>query len=420
MKPVLITTLILCFFMSCKKQNNEAVFYQIYTEIQTENYFKARDLFTSNKNDLSIPYCKFVDAILKNAFNQTNESEKMIHDLLMNKQFLPDTLELKLLEIVCDNAIKNYAYTEATTTIETILSEYQSFLSDKKKSDYKNMLKLWNALKDIYPQQIEKKQMIQIKMGKDLVGSNTLKIVANNDTTDFLFDTGANISTIAKSVATKMGMTIVPENIKVGTITGNEVEAQLAVSPKFSLGDINIYNVVFLVLPDDLLAFPQVNYQIYGILGYPVIEALGEIQITQKGDFIVPFKDSEFKNLSNMALEGLQPLICINKMHFTFDTGADKTILYQKFFEENKENITSQYKQTTLNIGGAGGIKPFDGYEINYTFNIQDKPITLQKLSVFKDKVKDDENVYGNIGQDLIQSFDTMIINFNKMYIDFK
>lgn len=57
-------------------------------------------------------------------------------------------------------------------------------------------------------------------MAQDKAGLKNIKVATENDSMDFIFDPGANISTISQSAAAKMGMKIVSANIKVGAITG--------------------------------------------------------------------------------------------------------------------------------------------------------------------------------------------------------
>ena len=104
-------------------------------------------------------------------------------------------------------------------------------------------------------------------------------------------------------------MKIIPVDIKVGTITGDKLLAKLAVCSKLTMGNIDLFNVVFLVLPDEALSFPQINYQINGILGFPLIESLKEIRITQDGHFIVPLVAQTTSKSSNMAMNGLTPWV---------------------------------------------------------------------------------------------------------------
>jgi predicted aspartyl protease len=326
---------------------------------------------------------------------------------------------LRLFEIKHDNMLKLYDYKEAKNTVNVILSNYQDLLSEKEKSDMENFLKIWTALEHEPKQSIIINETSYIKVEKDKAGLDNLKVFVESDTLDFVFDTGANLSTISKTAAVKLKMKIIPVDIEVGTITGLKVTAQLAVCPLLKLNNIEIRHVVFLVLEDKDLSVPQINYQIYGILGFPVLEALREIQITQDGYFIIPQKETVITAESNMAMDGLTPLICIDGRHYTFDTGAGNTILYYSYYLANQNEIDKNYKPTKISFSGAGGKKEYDGYIITTAFNVIGKEITLKDIQLLNQKIKEDESVFGNIGQDLIKQSNKMTLNFKQMFIKF-
>lgn len=410
---------ILFCLTTCNHQD-DAVFNKIYTSIKQDNFFKAKELYNSNRDGLSKPHQQFVEAFLNNAFNRHEESEEKINLLIKQEKSLPDSLQFELYKLKTDNSIKLYKYKEAKNAILTILSDYKEFLTNETLLGFENVLKIWTALENTPPQKVDIQGESIIKMEKDLAGLNNLKVSRDTDSLNFIFDTGANLSTTIESVAKQLKMKIIPVDIEVNTITGSKVQAQLAVCDRLTMGHIEMHNVVFLVLPDEGLSFPQINYQIYGILGFPVIEALKEIRITKDGNFIVPEIESTFTENSNMAMDGLTPLIYIDKRHFTFDTGANKTILYNSFYLENKEEIDSNYPLKKISFSGASGMAEFDGFEISQTFTIGKKEVSLENVNLLTEKISESETVYGNIGQDIIQQFDTMILNFNQMFIQFE
>ncbi|MDM1295724.1 hypothetical protein HX021_15640 [Sphingobacterium sp. N143] len=69
-------------------------------------------------------------------------------------------------------------------------------------------------------------------------------------------------------------------------------------------------------------------------------------------------------------------------------------------------------------MGDAGGKAEYEGFKIDHTFPMMGKKITLRNISLLKNKI-DKETVYGNIGQDLIQQFEKMTLNFNHMFVYF-
>lgn len=388
--------------------------------LRSKNFFKARDLYQHTKENYVAWEQQFIEATLANAFNKTEQSNEFIAKLLAIKQQLPDSIAVELYSLQTDNYSKQALYKEAATSIDFLLQHYKHALTDKLIDDLSNQYKIWNALKDEPQQSVQKpatsKQILKI----DNAGLKNLSVTYQQEQIDFIFDTGANISTVTVSTAKRLNMKIIPAGIEVGSITGQTITSDLAICPLFYIGDIEIRHAIFLVLPDEALYIQPIDYRMNGIIGFPIMNALGEIQITKDNQFIIPADETKIQYPSNMALKGLTPLIHMDDMHFSFDSGATESMLYKVFYDENKASIEGKYQQKEFSFGGAAGKKNFPGYPITYTFHILDKTAELQNLALLIERVKEDETVYGNIGQDLIQQFDKMTLNFNHMFIQFE
>jgi hypothetical protein len=100
---------------------------------------------------------------------------------------------------------------------------------------------------------------------------------------EWIFDTGANMSTITEFEAARMGLTAREAATRVKGSTGAKSPLRVAVAKDFKFGGAKLSNVVFLVLPDRSLFIGPLKYQITGILGLPVIRALGRTGISAKG-----------------------------------------------------------------------------------------------------------------------------------------
>jgi predicted aspartyl protease len=414
----LILLLLVWINISSFGQAPNPAFSRIYTLIEQKNFFKAREVYDQQKQQLSRTHQQYTEVFLDNAFNRLEASNTRAAQLL-GEGSLPDSLRRRLLEIKKDNHVKLYEYREAKVALETILKDYRQLLSEEELKDAENELKIWTALEDEPRQETYISETVRLKMVQDKAGLKNLKIANGTDTVDFIFDTGANLSTVTRSTAQRLGMKMIPVDIQVGTITGEEVTAQLAVCPSFRLGSIEIRNAVILVLEDEGLAFAPIDYQIHGIIGYPVIEALREIQITKDGYFVVPKEETQTTFPSNLAMSGLTPLIYINQRHFWFDTGADQTMFYYPYYAENRRKIDKKYKPQKVHFAGAGGKKEFDGFRITVDLTVGDKQVTLKDIKLLKEQVKDSETAYGNIGQDLIGKFNKMTLNLDRMFVKF-
>ncbi|WP_165851799.1 retropepsin-like aspartic protease [Chryseobacterium pennipullorum] len=412
--------LIMLLAMSGKSfgQASDPAFNAVYKQIQQKNFFKARLLYAESKKKLPAEYQYFTEAVLDNAFNRPEQSNRRITELESSKVKLQDSLMLKIQSLKEDNCMKQYDYKGAKNAVQNALKVYDKLLTEEKRNDLKNNLKIWTALENEPRQKVTFTGSTRMKMEKDAAGLKNLKVSIGEEYMNFIFDTGANISTVSATTAKRLKMKIIPADIDVDAITGIAVKADLAVCKKLVLGNAVIENAVFLVFADTALSFPQISYQINGILGFPVIEALKEVQLSQDDFFTVPDKETKINAPSNMAIDGLTPLIFVDGKHFTFDTGADHTMLYAPFYAENKNQIDRQYQMVKIGMGGAGGKIEYDGYKISHTFHIMGKEVLLENVNVLKSKINK-ETAYGNIGQDVIRQFNRMTLNFDQMFIKF-
>lgn len=399
----------------CYAQTSNPTFNKIYLLAKQKNFFRAKEVYDSNRTALSASYQNYVEALLDNAFNKTAESEARIAVL---KGDFSDVLWFEMYKVKEDNAVKSYNYKEAKEVVELMLQRYKYLLSPDGQEDLENSLVMWSALERVAPQRVTIQGTNRLPMIKDKAELKNLQTVAGKDTVNLIFDTGANFSTVSMSTAKRMNMQLIPAQIAVGTITGTDIQGQLGVCKMFKLGNIKVENAVFIVLADSALSFPTKGYEISGILGFPVISAMKEVQLTQDGYLIIPEQETAITQKPNLAIDRLSPLIYIDGMHYHFDTGADETFLYSKFYEENKEEISGNYVPSRIRFGGAGSKAEVEAYKIRYKFNIMGKDIVLDTVPVLKEKLSD-EKVYGNIGQDVIKQFNKMTINFDRMFIKF-
>lgn len=422
MKIKLILSLVLLLLLNCcNPRNNDEHYHGAMTSIVQKDFFSARDNFEMHKKNFNELQQCVISGILANAFNRLEESDAAINSALENGQgTLPDSVVMMLLEFKQDNAAKRYNYSVARDAVSTIISDHGASLPADELEDYENSLKLWTILQNVPPQQIISRKQFRAPMKKDLAGINNLTVFANGDSIDFLFDTGANLSTATKSLAEKMEMTVLPDSILVGTITGTKVYAQLAFCRKLAIGSVELANTVFLILDDKHLAFPQINYQINGILGFPIIEALQEITITKDGYFTVSEGSPSKAHDQNMALDHLSPLIRLDGKHYNFDTGANESMLYSRYFHEHQEHIKKSYEATSIEFGGAGGSATYSGYRIDFSATVSGKKVRLSNIPVLEEALDEKwKHIYGNLGQDLVSQFSNMTLNFKEMYIAF-
>lgn len=415
-----ITVLTGCKMSSVSEADSLKLANQIDTLIAHKEFFEARELFSANLDKLTQFHGLKAGAIIYTVFNKPDSSNQNINLLFKNfDDRLSDSIRFDLLSLQQNNYVRLFDYNEAYNSINEMLVNYSQFMSNDEREDYSNTRIIWKSLVNQPKQIVTKNDYTKMRIIRDKVGLANLRVNDGNDSIDFIFDTGANFSTATESVAGKLNMVIMDSLFDVTSITGSKVKSRVAVCPEINIGNIKIANVVFLIFPDSMLNIPQIQYQINGIIGFPVMEAMREIQITRDGEFIIPQQTGNYQ-LQNMALDFLTPVININGESYTFDTGATSTMLYEKYFLKHKSDIENNYKETDLKIGGAGSAITKKGYEITFQPVLNGENISMDSISVFKENLAEDhEYFYGNIGQDLIKNFKSIAINFESMFIRF-
>ncbi len=394
--------------------------------VEAQDFFRLKKVYNANVDDLSEIHTLYYSAIIKNIFNDAENSNIAINKLLINdKASLSDTMLNTLYRTKLLNHINLYEYGNAAKASETIQTNYLALNDSSEIEMLKNEIKIWRALKDIPKQETIKTKDAIIPMVRDKVGLLNVDVTFGDVTENLLFDTGANFSVIVRSLAKELGLSIIEADFYVTAATGVKVKSGLAIVDELTLGGITFKNVLFLVLEDKDLSFPQIDYYVNGAIGFPVIEAMDEIRINKENQIFVPKIPVEY-TFNNFALEGLMPIIATeykgDTLLFNFDTGATTTSLYPKFYNDYKQEIEDNYKKETFTAGSGGGIIEFKGYIINdFNLKVANSETTLDSLRLHIENIGGEEsNFHGNFGQDYIKQFDEMTISFRYSSLTFK
>lgn len=391
--------------------------------LEHKDYFRLRKELKQRTSSLSDQDRLYFRAHIENAFNDCQSSIKTTGELLKSRPDIPDSVKARLLQLQEDNYVKTYQYGKAADVNKLLLSAHQAQLDSATQAEAKNSGAIWRALSGTPAQKTEHEGESLIKWKRDKAGLMRAPVTIGNETIDFVFDTGANLSTITRSMAEKMGLRILDAEFDLGSITALRSKSAVAVAQKVKIGKAEIENVVFLVLPDDKLAFPSISYKIEGIIGFPVFNQLGEIRIAQNGSLTIPQTRKETGS-QNLALDGLTPVISLvadnDTLTFTFDTGAKKTELYKSYLDKHAREVKELGQLRTVNRGGAGGVVSSAVYTMpEIRLSTGTSSALLKQVNILTTSNKRHDFFYGNLGQDFIQNFAEMTINFKEMYISF-
>ena len=405
--------------------DNDSAFTRLQTFLDQKDYFRLRTALEEAAPLLSVDNRAYFQAFVDNAFAHTQSSRELVKELLTGGHtLLTERQQYALWILQGNNYYKNGQYRLARESCDTLLLRYKNLVEASRRDELLNNRMLWQALEDIPPMEVIPGEHTGIRWTRDAAGLMNVPVRKDTATYNFVFDTGAGLSTISESFARQLGLRLRAADVDVRGSTGVHNKSTLAVADSLYLGNILLKNVVFLVLPDAQLAFPQIHYAIRAILGMPVICRLQEVHILRDGTLhILP---SSASRPSNLALDGWTPVVSVgaagDTLSFYLDTGSTTTDLFSPYFHKHLDEILRSGQAEISKRGGAGGVVKDDVYRLNeFNLSVGGQQITLPHIDVLTHPADESEGeqYYGSLGQDVIGLFPEMVLNFKYMYLAF-
>jgi hypothetical protein len=387
-----------------------------------QRLYDQRDFFALRDSLERLPDLKtgsaelrFFKAATQQAFNQPAAANETIRSLL-TEHGLEAGLFLQLRNLQLTNHLRLHRYGAALEAAEAILSELPANSGSPVGSEVRGKLPLLQALANVPPQETEIRGPIRLALGQ------TRRVPLKIQGTEYAFalDTGANFSVIMRSEAQKLGLEIQPVDLVISTSTAHTVTGDVTVARDVEIGKIRYRNVVFLVLPDESLSFPD-GQQIPGLVGFPLVDAMGEVRFRRDDVMEVPHKPQR-RPQQNLALNGLEPLVQVrygkDNLLCRLDTGASQTVFYEPFFRRYQERIESSGHRITAEATGVGGTQEIPAYRLpRVALTIASAGVNLRRVEVYTRPIRPPEENYldCNVGLDAFAKFRSYTINFRDM-----
>lgn len=249
-------------------------------------------------------------------------------------------------------------------------------------------------------------------------GSQSTTISVNGVAVPWLIDTGAQISVVTRSLAQKIGVKNIADDLRVGTST-SDVVGQVGIIDTLNIGDAAVENVPVLVLPDEQLKVG--GNQIQAILGIQVFAAFGRMAWMERGRMLALGEAAPRAHPNAPHIywdeEGLGvPVGTWRGVKGAFlDTGANVTDWRLAGLPLIDSQLLAAAKQRTMHVGGAGGIVEVKQRELSgLNFRLGSIPILLRDVSISDDG----KASAAKVGMDAVSQLDTLIVDFEQMRID--
>jgi hypothetical protein len=380
-------------------------------------YFELRDALAALRDDPS-PDLEFFRGTVDQVFNRLGPAVSRLRRFLTASENGPARMLTKEAWVLLADAYRRLGrYRQAAAAFRTVLERYGPVLDDDERAGLEDQASLWSSLAGVPPQSVEIAADTAIRMT-----NRHLPVLVGGRPFLAGYDTGANLSVLYESMAGELGIPLLGPAIKVQTGTGGWVEGRAAVVPEMRLGSIVIRHIVVLVLPDRFFPSAKARYGVdrRGLLGAPVLEALGEFTETDDGEFLVPARPRP-RPAENMCFSGFMPVVEAvhrgNRISLCLDTGATTTVLYLPFYNRHRGEINARSKQRETTVGGVGPSRRVTVRVLDeFDFRAGGKDLALKKVMVQTEETHADTRYFhGTLGLDLLSSCSRMTLNFISM-----
>ena len=429
--------LCLLYSLSLKAQNADN---HINELISKSDWFALDKEYSVLKDSIEDPICRLVsEALLGLRFNRQQEAITAIDTLLNRYQ-----TEIGLANTASFYSLANYAYgdqgryAESADLNQRFLTQFSQNMTIDEINRHKRNIRYNNSLRNenrpevvISTKDIKIPfQFVSMNVYGPAVGNYiVIPISIHGKIYRFMYDTGATGCVIPERVANEIGIKTLVDSIRINGVKESFGHV-VGLLDHFSIGDISCKNIQFLINKNKMGADSVFFSQIDGILGLNVIKRLGEMQFLPKDKMILfPAKQTEVpitsRNMMIMlddndvvirAFSGDKPLM----MHF--DSGASNSCLSNKYYLSNKSWIESNCKREENRKYGSGGLIDYKSYRIpSLPFKVGDLSFTLNDFLVeIGQQSLQNTEIDGTIGNDLIEPFSRVIVNFDKMFIEYE
>ncbi len=254
-----------------------------------------------------------------------------------------------------------------------------------------------------------------------------LPVSIDGATVNYILDNGFSLSGMTESEAKRLKLSVHMVSTEIDTMSGARVNIRIAIVHDLVVGRVHLKNVAFYVLPDDQPPFNQRAPGHRGILGLPVVVALGHFAWQPASRTFRIFSNSSERLApgANLAFDGsnvfTQLIFRGTTLDLNLDLGAQNTVLYPSFakqFPDIQERSTTEQHRVT-GVGGSASIKSLTSPSLSFQLGGVD--LALKPATVLLEENNSTSTwSKGNLGMDLLNQAHTVDVDFGSMTLSLK
>src|ERR1700761_6684 len=252
--------LALCFLrIDVHAQPADAALKALY---DSHRWFALREALAKG----AIAPAPFYKAALETAFHQDERAKVELNQYIASHPALDMLVEARELLLGMEYRSANYQ--------DALLQARQILAIKPDAKDVANFLPVLKVLAPFARQTAVSRETSICKF--ELLDQNlVLPVTIDGSTVNYILDNGFSLSGMTESEAKRLKLSVQTVSTEIDTMSGAPVNIRIAIVHDLVVGRVHLTNVAFYILPDDQPPFNQRAPGYRGILGLPVVLALG-------------------------------------------------------------------------------------------------------------------------------------------------
>ncbi len=454
------------------EQVHTGIFSGINVDTRLENLLADHQYLRIESQLAQLPpeQAQFYRGILANRSNDVNTSIKLLEPLVDQVTASGDKAKEKLVrKALAEDYLREGDWTKASKAYQALDLRLQGKLTPDELDEIEmpRKLSLLAAADPSRPAMtVDPADPFVIQASRNPLGLTDIPVYVDANPHSWMLDPTSPVNLISRSLAKEAGLKVSELSTTIHTLTGRPIEMYVTVIPRFTVGGILTFrNMTAFVFNDADYSFPQLRYQVQGVLGYPALSALGSITITNEDSIqILPAKQPQPTDKSTQAvkndnadqpipgapffLDGERIIVALgnpavvadppsseksppapaksskpgDERMFQIDAGGQQTFLTSRYYDEHASEFTGQ-KIQLFTLPGLQSSTPQPAF-VAETIPLVVGPTTVHAhfIQVLTQPLGSAalDDVYGVLGLDALDQFEAYTFDYRTMRFSVK
>ena len=362
--------------------------------------------------------------VLANRENKPKDSIRILEPLLEKLKTAQPTQEEKLLrKSLAEDYLRAGDWGKANQAYLEFEYRFGGSLTQDERDEIELPVKMLPLVRENPPMTVEVGEPFALPYDRDALGLTDVPVFVDGQSHDWMLDPTSAFNLVCLSTAKTIGLKLSEASVTIHSLTGRPMKVRATVIPRFTIGTITYRNMTAFVFDDIDYYFPNSDYRVRGVLGYPAVSALGSITVTANSKIEVQpgEKGERLTAGAPFYLDGDRIVTALGKAGdermFVVDAAGQQTYFTSRYYAEH-ENEFAGKKMHLLSVPGSQQKPPAPAYvDETATLDVGKTPLTLHFVQVLTQPLGNAaiDDTYGTLGMDALDELKSYTFDYRTM-----